>query len=181
MTPTGAALLRVLVDEFGSLARHGRSTRWGTARAGERKGSVPNLLRVVKGRRSGIGADRVVALETNLDDLVPEHFEYLMERLLEAGAPGCRATASSDEEEPARFSGQGAGTSSASLGAGADFIRRVDGHRGSLQRVGPAGPRAPRAKCGDSLWTHTRQGDRGRGRRQSGLLPRVRLLQARGS
>ena len=27
-----------------------------------------------------------MTLETNLDDLVPEHFDYLMERLLEAGA-----------------------------------------------------------------------------------------------
>jgi uncharacterized protein (DUF111 family) len=31
-------------------------------------------------------ADRVVSLETNLDDLVPEHFDFLMERLFEAGA-----------------------------------------------------------------------------------------------
>jgi len=30
--------------------------------------------------------DRIVCLETNLDDLVPEHFDYLMERLFEAGA-----------------------------------------------------------------------------------------------
>jgi uncharacterized protein (DUF111 family) len=28
----------------------------------------------------------VACLETNLDDLVPEHFEFLMERLFEAGA-----------------------------------------------------------------------------------------------
>ena len=85
VTPTGAALLRVLVDEFGSLpAMTIDAVGYGAGR--DRKGPVPNLLRVVKGRRSGIGADRVVALETNLDDLVPEHFEYLMERLLEAGA-----------------------------------------------------------------------------------------------
>ena len=32
------------------------------------------------------GDDRVVALEVNLDDLVPEHFDHVMERLLEAGA-----------------------------------------------------------------------------------------------
>ena len=30
--------------------------------------------------------DRVVTIETNLDDFVPEHFDYLMERLFEAGA-----------------------------------------------------------------------------------------------
>ena len=55
--------------------------------AGEdRPGALPNVLRGVLGRRSGAGTDRVCVLETNLDDLVPEHFDYLMERLLEAGA-----------------------------------------------------------------------------------------------
>ncbi|MFP8873181.1 MAG: nickel pincer cofactor biosynthesis protein LarC [Myxococcota bacterium] len=85
VTPTGAALLRTLVDDFGSLpAMTVDAVGYGAGQ--DREGPVPNLLRVVKGHRSGIGADRVVVLETNLDDLVPEHFEYLMERLLEAGA-----------------------------------------------------------------------------------------------
>ena len=41
-------------------------------------------------RRAGPGVRRqqrpVACLETNLDDLVPEHFDHLMERLFEAGA-----------------------------------------------------------------------------------------------
>ena len=52
----------------------------------DRPGPLPNVLRAVLGRAAGVGADRVVCLETNLDDLVPEHFDYLMERLFEAGA-----------------------------------------------------------------------------------------------
>ena len=44
------------------------------------------MLRAVLGRGAGFGGDRVVVLETHLDDLNPEHFEYLMERLFEAGA-----------------------------------------------------------------------------------------------
>jgi len=47
---------------------------------------MPNVVRAVLGGKGTFGRDRVVCLETNLDDLVPEHFEYLMERLLEAGA-----------------------------------------------------------------------------------------------
>jgi len=43
-------------------------------------------LRAVLGRETGASADRVVCLETNLDDLVPEHFDHLMERLFEEGA-----------------------------------------------------------------------------------------------
>jgi uncharacterized protein (DUF111 family) len=52
----------------------------------ERPGPLPNVLRAVLGQASGAGSDRVVCLETNLDDLVPEHFDHLMERLFEAGA-----------------------------------------------------------------------------------------------
>jgi uncharacterized protein (TIGR00299 family) protein len=85
VTPTGAAILRSVVEEFRSLPAltieaigHG---------AGEdRSGPMPNVLRAVLGRAERASADRVVSLETNLDDLVPEHFDYLMERLFEAGA-----------------------------------------------------------------------------------------------
>jgi hypothetical protein len=52
----------------------------------DRPGALPNVLRAVLGRDDGFGADRVTVLETHLDDLNPEHFEYLMERLLDAGA-----------------------------------------------------------------------------------------------
>ena len=85
VTPTGAALLRVCVDEFRQLpAMTIESIGYGAG--GDRKGPMPNLLRAVLGRAGGPDWDRVVALETNLDDLVPEHFDYLMERLFEAGA-----------------------------------------------------------------------------------------------
>jgi uncharacterized protein (DUF111 family) len=47
---------------------------------------MPNVLRAVLGSRGSGSRDRIVVLETNLDDLVPEHFEFLMERLFEAGA-----------------------------------------------------------------------------------------------
>jgi hypothetical protein len=52
----------------------------------DRKGPLPNVLRAAIGRSGGASADRVVCLETNLDDFIPEHFDHLMERLLEAGA-----------------------------------------------------------------------------------------------
>ena len=52
----------------------------------DREGPMPNVLRAVLGRSGGLAWDRVVTLETNLDDLRPEHFDYLMERLFDAGA-----------------------------------------------------------------------------------------------
>jgi len=87
VTPTGAAILRTVVDTFSSLPAmtveaigHGA----GDDRAGAR---LPNVLRAVLGRdEASVGADRVVVLEAHLDDAVPEHFEHWMERLFEAGA-----------------------------------------------------------------------------------------------
>lgn len=85
VTPTGAAILRTVVDEFRPMpALIPESVGHGAGR--ERPGPTPNVLRAILGRDAGIGSDRVVGLETNLDDLVPEHFEHLMERLFEAGA-----------------------------------------------------------------------------------------------
>jgi len=85
VTPTGAAILRTVVDDFRSLpATTIESIGYGAG--DERVGPMPNVLRAIIGRSSGATADRVVALETNLDDFVPEHFDHLMERLLEAGA-----------------------------------------------------------------------------------------------
>jgi uncharacterized protein (TIGR00299 family) protein len=85
LTPTGAAILRVVVDEFGWLPAM-TVEKVGLGAGNDRKGPLPNVLRAVLGRSGGLERDRVVCLETNLDDLVPEHFDYLMERLFEEGA-----------------------------------------------------------------------------------------------
>ncbi len=85
VTPTGAAILRSLVDEYTALpAMTVESIGYGAGN--ERDGPLPNVLRVVLGRTSTTQSDRVVVLEAHLDDLVPEHFDHLMERLFEARA-----------------------------------------------------------------------------------------------
>ena len=85
VTPTGAAILKHLAESFGALPAM-TVEAVGHGAGDDRPGPLPNVLRAVLGRGAGAGADRVACLETNLDDLVPEHFEYLMERLFEAGA-----------------------------------------------------------------------------------------------
>jgi len=85
VTPTGAAILRSIVDEFGSLPAMTIESI-GHGAGNDRKGPLPNVLRAVIGTSSGARADRIVCLETNLDDFIPEHFDHLLERLLEAGA-----------------------------------------------------------------------------------------------
>jgi uncharacterized protein (DUF111 family) len=85
VTPTGAAILRTVVDEFRSLPAMTVESI-GHGAGDDRKGPMPNILRAVIGHSSSSVADRVVCLETNLDDFIPEHFDHLMERLLDAGA-----------------------------------------------------------------------------------------------
>ncbi|MCG8592241.1 MAG: nickel pincer cofactor biosynthesis protein LarC [Proteobacteria bacterium] len=85
VTPTGAAILRAVVDEFVPLPAMTIESQ-GYGAGDDRAGPMPNLLRAIVGRASQAGSDRVAVLETNLDDLVPEHFDHLMERLFEAGA-----------------------------------------------------------------------------------------------
>jgi len=84
VTPTGAAILRTITDSFRPLPAL-TVERIGHGAGDDRSGPMPNVLRAVLGRTSPARWDRVVGLECNLDDLVPEHFDYLMERLLEAG------------------------------------------------------------------------------------------------
>jgi hypothetical protein len=85
VTPTGAAILRSVVDEFRALPAM-TIEAIGHGAGDDRPGALPNVLRAVLGREPGPLGDRVVCLETNLDDLVPEHFDHLMERLFDAGA-----------------------------------------------------------------------------------------------
>ena len=85
VTPTGAAILRTLAEAYGPLPAM-TIEAVGHGAGEDRPGPLPNVLRAVLGRDAAARADRVVLLETNLDDYVPEHFAYLMERLFAAGA-----------------------------------------------------------------------------------------------
>ncbi|NQZ98592.1 MAG: LarC family nickel insertion protein, partial [Myxococcales bacterium] len=80
-----AAILRTIVDDYRSLPAM-TVDAIGHGAGNDRDGPMPNVLRAVIGRDSALREDRVLLLETNLDDLVPEHFDYLMERLFDCGA-----------------------------------------------------------------------------------------------
>ena len=86
VTPTGAALVRVLSDGFGPLppmTPEGVGYGVGSRDLPDR----PNLLRIVLGESAPEArSDAVVLLEANLDDSPPEWTGYLVERLFEAGA-----------------------------------------------------------------------------------------------
>jgi uncharacterized protein (TIGR00299 family) protein len=86
VTPTGAALLVVLANEFGVMPAL-RPLAQGFGAGDDRKGPLPNALRAVLGElEPALARETVALLETNLDDMSPEHLPFLMERLLEDGA-----------------------------------------------------------------------------------------------
>ena len=85
LTPTGALVL----TEFTTHAGHAppmRVTATGYG-AGTSDLSIPNVLRVTLGEAaSTLGADVVTVIEANVDDMNPEHYPPVSERLFEAGA-----------------------------------------------------------------------------------------------
>ena len=86
VTPTGAALLATLADEFGTLPAL-RPLAQGFGAGDDRRGPLPNVLRAVVGEAEPeLARDEVAVLETHLDDMTPEHLAFLVERLHDAGA-----------------------------------------------------------------------------------------------
>lgn len=86
VTPTGAALVKTLCREFGPLPPM-RLERVGYG-AGERELEMPNLLRALLGANAEGGdlrASRLV-ISANIDDMNPELYPFVMERLFQAGA-----------------------------------------------------------------------------------------------
>jgi pyridinium-3,5-bisthiocarboxylic acid mononucleotide nickel chelatase len=88
VTPTGAAILKALEAESGPCpAMHLEGVGYG---AGSRDlPGHPNLLRLYLGKPLKAAAgltERVLVLETHIDDLSPELYEPLMEALFAAGA-----------------------------------------------------------------------------------------------
>jgi uncharacterized protein (TIGR00299 family) protein len=96
LTPTGAALLAVIVDEFLLEAPLIQADSVGYG-AGKRDLAVPNVLRSIIGEalqkqeapagmiHSSHG-DRVVQMETNVDDVTGEVLGHLIEQLMQAGS-----------------------------------------------------------------------------------------------
>ena len=87
-TPTGLALLRTLTHEFGPMPLiRPSAVGYGAGQANPH--DWPNVLRVFlspEGAGDGRARDTVVQIETNLDDVNPQTYEHVMERLFRAGA-----------------------------------------------------------------------------------------------
>ncbi|MCM8712036.1 nickel pincer cofactor biosynthesis protein LarC [Clostridium sp. SYSU_GA19001] len=96
-TPTGAAILSAIVDEFTDKKEFTiKKIAYGI---GQRDTDIPNVLRVYLGEALGKSAyleaaaekssdtfEEALILECNIDDMNPELYDYVMERLFKEGA-----------------------------------------------------------------------------------------------
>jgi uncharacterized protein (TIGR00299 family) protein len=84
-TPTGAAIVATIADEFGQLPGLTlENIGWG---AGTRDWkSQANVLRIMVGQQSEVLTDQIWVLETNLDDCSGEVIGYTTEKLFAMGA-----------------------------------------------------------------------------------------------
>ena len=90
-TPTGAAVIRTLAEFAENLPGDFQPEQIAYG-AGMWELSIPNVLRMYLGDYQGRGAQRLYILETNIDDMNPQDYGYVYERLLEAGALDVWAT-----------------------------------------------------------------------------------------
>ncbi len=87
-TPTGVALLRTLASEFGPLPTM-RSMAVGYGAGDHNPDGWPNVLRLFVEEEPTSAAnqtERMIQIDTNLDDLSPQTYEYIMEQLFRVGA-----------------------------------------------------------------------------------------------
>jgi uncharacterized protein (TIGR00299 family) protein len=88
LTPTGAAILTTLASDFGPMpAMSVECLGYG---AGTADPPIPNLLRVSIGETAENVADcemeQVAVIETNIDDMNPQMYDYLIQKILKMGA-----------------------------------------------------------------------------------------------
>ena len=84
VTPTGAAIAKGLADEFGMVGEL-ETERIGYG-LGKKTYEIPNVLRVVLFNSKKKISDRVVELETNIDDMTAEQLGSAVEKLFSEGA-----------------------------------------------------------------------------------------------
>lgn len=97
VTPTGAAIVKTLASRFVSFPEI-RILKTGYGAGSRDFPGHPNVLRLTIGESApnavanNIDSDTVIVLEANLDDLTPQVFGYVIDRLMDEGALDAFAT-----------------------------------------------------------------------------------------
>jgi len=85
-TPTGAVILSTLCSSFGPMP-HMKVDRIAYGAGGKDITGQPNVLRLMIGEQTvSYDEDTSVVIETNIDDMNPQVYDYLIEKLMQQGA-----------------------------------------------------------------------------------------------
>jgi uncharacterized protein (TIGR00299 family) protein len=118
-TPTGAAILKGISSSFGDMPLM-EIEKTGIGAGSRKLKERPNILRVFMGEEHGSPSrNDITVIETNIDDMNPQAYEYIMEMLIAEGAldvfltqvlmkkgrPGALLTVLSKEEDRGKLSG----------------------------------------------------------------------------
>lgn len=86
VTPTGAGILKTLAKSFGEMPQM-KVSRIGHGAGTQELKELPNMLRIMIGEKhAAFKKDRIFVIETNIDDINPQNFEYIFEKLFKEGA-----------------------------------------------------------------------------------------------
>jgi hypothetical protein len=93
VTPTGAAIITTVCEEYGPLPAM-QIERNGYGAGSRQYERFPNVLRVLIGddQSGGTLDERLLMIETNVDDMSPQLISHVMERAFELGALDCYFT-----------------------------------------------------------------------------------------
>jgi uncharacterized protein (TIGR00299 family) protein len=94
VTPTGAAIISTVCREFGPLPKM-RIERTGYGAGTREYQNFPNVLRLMLGddaTAEDFRDERLLVIETNIDDMSPQIYGHLMERAFALGALDCYFT-----------------------------------------------------------------------------------------
>ncbi|HEX8845439.1 MAG TPA: nickel pincer cofactor biosynthesis protein LarC [Pyrinomonadaceae bacterium] len=94
VTPTGAAIISTVCDEYGPLPKM-RIEKTGYGAGKREYQNFPNVLRLLLGDDAigeGQRDERLVVVETNVDDMSPQIYGHLMDLAFERGALDCYFT-----------------------------------------------------------------------------------------
>lgn len=185
VTPTGAALVSTLADGFGPLPAM-RLLAQGLGGGSRPSRGLPNLVRLFLGDDGPVSAaDQVVEIVCHLDDMSPEDWPLVSERLLAAGAldvaaapllmkkgrPGLMALVMARPDQAEALAALVL-EQTTSLGVRLRCCERRILPREQITVDSPWGPvRVKRARVGDGWRVHPEAEDVARVCRETGLAP----------
>jgi pyridinium-3,5-bisthiocarboxylic acid mononucleotide nickel chelatase len=85
VTPTGAAILAAVINRFGPLQSF-VTQRIGYGAGTKDFSNFPNCVRLMLGEEGDAATEDVIVIEANIDDMTPQNFGYVTEKLFGAGA-----------------------------------------------------------------------------------------------